>query len=206
MKETFELELTDIYGSAGFPREMEVEKQKLSRIKKRSRTSSKLGNLKQDTETAEINTEKQIEKVNSFKLDEKGRPLLRLGGAYGKLVGLLKQSGMVCATANEEGIESKTQVLAVIPSIQVIPEYVPLEMNGSKIETVSGLVSVNSSFGGRGTQKPTTWDVIKKAKCEVTLIYPDNFHPQVQAMLRMAQQLNFCERRRGKMKIIRDIK
>lgn len=201
MKRTIEIELTNLYGSAEFPREIEILKPKMSRIKSRKRTSNRLGNLTQETQTHEETTEKQIEKVNSFK-HENGKPTIRLGGSYGKFYGLLKEAGLLCVIANDPSISSKTEVLTISKAIQIIPEFPPLELNGCKIETISGLVGVNSGFGGRQSHKPTTWDIIPKAKTSITLIYPDAFDKQIKAMLKMSENINFAERRRGKVKIL----
>ena len=76
-------------------------------------------------------------------------------------------------------------------------------MNGTKMITENGLVTVNSSFGGNRTMKPTIWDIIPKATAKITLIYPDAFDAKVKKMLDMAQNLNFAERRRARMKIIK---
>lgn len=201
MKRELNLEITNLHGSAQFPREITVDKPKISR--KKTRTVKKTDiDITTSRTIEEATSEKEVVLVNSFKYED-GKPVVRLGGAYGKFVGLLKQAGIVLATANPN--ITKTSVLNLIPAIQVIPEWTVLELNGSKIYTEKGLVGVNSYIGGKSSQKPTTWDIIPKCTTGVMMIYPDAFDALVKEMLGMAENLNFAERRRARVKILSGI-
>lgn len=199
MKRELEIEITNLFGSAEYPRQVTVSKPKITRTKKKSMKRSDT-DIQVNTATDEQQTEESQENVNSFNMAG-GKPTIRLGGAYGKLQGLLKEAGLTLATAGEPEF-TKTGVLMIVPTIQIFPEFCELEMDGSQMHEVKGLVTVNSRFGGRGTQKPTIWDVIPKATTRITVIYPDPFDSEVIKMFRMAENLNFAERRRGKIKII----
>lgn len=202
MKRNLEIEITSLYGSAEFPRKIMVDKPKMSRTKKRVTKRSDI-DISVETSTSEQKSEQAEESVNSFNYID-GQPVVRLGGAYGKFVGLLRQAGVVLATTNEEGF-TKAGTERMIPTIQVIPEFTKLELNGSKIQTIKGLVSVNSMFGGKSTQKPTMWDIIPSCKTKLTLIYPDAFDKNIVSMLKMAENLNFAERRRARVKILKGL-
>jgi hypothetical protein len=196
MQKVLNFEITNLYGSAQFPREITVVKQKHSRTKKRLKTRSDIG-IPVDSSMSETNTETSLEQVNSFKMVD-GKPFVRLGGAYSKLCGLFKEAGFTLATAGEDGF-TKTGISTIIKSITILPEEVELNVIGD-IHEEKGLVAVNSTFGGKGTQKPTIWDVIPKATGSITLIYPDAFDDKIKKVLMMSENLNFAERRRGRIK------
>ena len=201
MKRELKIEITNLYGSAEFPREITVDNPKLKRTKIQTKRKSDI-DITTKKSIEETRSEKSIEQVNSFKWEDK-KPVLRLGGAYGKFLGLLKQSGIVLATANAD--ITKTTIRNLIPAVQIIPEWATLELNGEKIHTEKGLVTTFGYKGGRPTQKPTRWDIIPKCTTEITMIYPDAFDDLIKEMMKMAENLNFAERRRGRVKILSGI-
>ena len=202
MERKLEIEITNLYGSAEFPRQTTVLKPKMSRKKKRTTTKSDTA-ISISSETEEQKSEESKENVNSFNILN-DKPAVRLGGAYGKLSGLLKEAGMTLATVGEEDF-TKTGTQTIVKTITILPEYSELDLDGNEIKEIKGLVSVNAMFGGKCSQKPTIWDVIPKCRTNIKLIYPDAFDTKVVKMLRMAENLNFAERRRARIKIISGI-
>ena len=147
MKRELEIEITNLFGSAEYPRQVTVSKPKITRTKKKSMKRSDT-DIQVNTATDEQQTEESQENVNSFNMAG-GKPTIRLGGAYGKLQGLLKEAGLTLATAGEPEF-TKTGVLMIVPTIQIFPEFCELEMDGSQMHEVKGLVTVNSRFRRKG--------------------------------------------------------
>lgn len=198
MKKEIELEITNLYGSGQFPREVKTSKSKVKRTKVRTTTRADI-DIPQRSETAEETSEEVREKVHSFKY-ENGNPIVRLGGAYGKIPGLLKQAGLVLATANED--ISKTSIYIMMQAVQIFPEWCELELDGGELQIEEGLTTTFGFKGGKATQKPTTWDIIPKCRTKITMIYPDAFDGRMKEIMPIAEQLNFGERRRGRLKVI----
>jgi hypothetical protein len=195
VEKELKLEMTNVFGGDGFMYLDEIEEVKLKRSKKR--TIRRDIGIPQDKMFDEENKEVRQIEVNTFKKDEKGNHLLRLGGSHGKLWGTLKAAGhILCET---EGTPSKAAINRIMETVMVEPDWVKLDLDGSEIKR-EGLAQVLNTIGK--SQVVHFFDVIPKCKCVVTIKYPSAFEKTINKQLDYMQSLNTLNKRRARIRII----
>lgn len=200
MKRILELEISDVYGGDGITRQIETKETKLSRKKERKTTKSSTG-VSSGEITGEEKEETKIENVLTFKYDDKGNPVLRLGGAYGKFWGTMKKAGLILCDTIGKDFSTKTAVNNMMDVVQIFPVEVSLKPL-KKIEEVRLPQLLNGMHKSMIEQK---FDVIPLTRCTLELEYPDILDDKVVRILEQVQRMSTFNKRRARIKILKGL-
>lgn len=198
MKEVkLELELENIYGGDGFERVETMKEVKLERTDKTVTVRKDVG-VPVEKEKEEKKIEEKEVDVRTFKRDDDGTPLYRLGGTHGKFWGLLKEAGYSLYQMGEQ--ENKVTTDRVMKTVQISPQWVKLEMEDGVEMEMDELPQMLS--GRQNAMIQQYFDVIPKCKTEIRMTYPKNYEDLLERYLELAQTMNFGNKRRGTINII----
>lgn len=198
MKLEVELEFCDVYGGDGETRMIEVEETKLRRTKRRVETRKDIGVPVSDREIEEEQSEVREKDVQTFRRDEQGRPLLRIGGTHGKLWGTFKDVASLLKMMGESPFTSG--YLRILSCLIVGPIWVPLELNGSSVQTVA---MPQILHGARNSMIVQRFDVIPKCSAKVVLSFPDAMEGAVRKLLKGLEDVSMFNKRRTTAKVIK---
>lgn len=192
------LKLEDVYGGDGFERPDTVEEVKLERSKEKITVRKDIG-----IPVKKERSEKQVEikdiKVHTFRRDDDGTPLYRLGGPHGKLWGLLKEAGYNMYQSGEQ--ENKITTDRVLRAVRISPQWVRLQM-GDGVEIKTDVLP--QELSGRSSSMITMhYDVIPECEAEVTMKYPDVYEDLLMKYLDRAQTMAFGNKRRGVLTVVK---
>lgn len=188
METKLDLVIRDIYGGDGFLRQMPIKDVRLSRTKATTRTRSDIGVAVGST-MDETQDETRIDNVSTFDHDSQNRPVLRLGGPHGKLWGTFKSIRTNLYTLGRSDFRSKQ----IIEMLQVLPVIVSLEVL-EPMKTVQLPQKLNTPGGAMLFPR---FDMIPRAKCSVTLVYPEGIKSQVATMIEQLKFVSFLNKRRA---------
>lgn len=194
MKWRLQLELEEVYGGDGHIRYEPREKVTLSRTRTRTKVRDSVGVAVQVGTEEEVK-EKRLEPIATFRFDEDGAPMLRLGGAHGKFWGALKASARQLYELGDD--EFKRAYKTAVNMILVSPVWARLSTDLDF--AVEGIPQVlKGRAGGMIIQH---FDVIPKAKAEVILSFPDALEGKVRKLLDQLQVGAHLNKRRATIKI-----
>ena len=199
MKERkLELKLENVYGGDGFERPHEVEEIKLKRSKSTITIRQDVG-----VPIERMKEEEKIEKkqvvVHTFRRDQDGIPMLRLGGAHGKLWGAMQEAGFLLYEIGQ--VPSKASIRRTMQSVQISPQWVRLE--GFDVENGIEMDILPQILAGPGNAMISQYfDMIPECECEVTLRYPEELEKVILKLLDRVQTMNTLNKRRGTITII----
>lgn len=197
MKYKLVLELYDVYGGDGNVR-METEKStKLKRSKRRVETRSDIGLPVSGEETEEESTEEVEKGIHTFRLDDQGSPVLRIGGPHGKLYGAFKDVASVLKISGEAPFTSSYKKL--LNSVIATPIWVSLDMDGGEM-TTQELPQILAGMGNRMIIQK--FDVISKCQIEMTLTFPDAFEEAVKKLVKGLESISLFNKRRCTAKVL----
>lgn len=187
MEKNLSLTLRDVYGGDGNVRYIEVQEETLARVKSSSRTQSDLG-IAAETAVNEVKTQLVRKEVGTFRYENE-KPVLRLGGAHGKLWGTMKSIRITLNMLGVAGFKSAR----LMDMIQILPVWVELsplaEMQLQQLPQIMNNVSRSMII--------QYFDVIPKATCQVKLVYPDSIEPQVTTLVVQLKFASFLNKRRA---------
>ena len=194
-------EIQNLYGGDGFTRP-EERREVVYEVKK-SKEVEKYDNLSLD-EKAEKNIKIRIENVNTFKQDEEGNNTQRLGGSHGKLWGSMKAVGLFLVDCKNQtlltkGVKSLSGVKRMMGSLNITPIYPTLKYDKEKI-WIDVIPQILNTMGN--SMVKMEYDVIDKAECELTLIYPDMYHAVILEMLKSQEMIPTLNKRRSTIKVL----
>lgn len=195
-KKELKLKLEDIYGGDGFERADEQKEVKLDRSKQKITVREDLG-IPVKKEKTEKKVETKEISVRTFKRDDDGTPMYRIGGNHGKLWGALKEAGESLYQMGKQ--ESKVMTERILKTVKIKPQWVRLEMDGTEMETDT-LPQILNTAGNSMVEQH--FDVIPECTAEVTITYPDNFEQKVEEYLELVQTMGFGNKRRGSLKVV----
>ena len=195
MEKEIKLKLENVYGGDGITRPEEVEEVKLKRSNTRVIIRQDIG-IPVESMKKERKTETKEIAVSTFKRNEDGDPMLRLGGSHGKLWGAMKSSGEILYQIGE--MKSKAMVERILRAVMIDPEWVTLK-NGGKMKTEI-LPQLLNTPGQSQIQQ--YFDVIPECECTVNISYPDALDKHVTKLLDYVQSMNCLNKRRGKITIL----
>ena len=193
MQKKLILILKDVYGGDGIIRLIDAEQIKLSRKKTSTKTRDDIG-VSVESNMNEVNTEKIKREISTFTM-ENGKPMLRLGGAHGKLWGTFKSIRTNLYVLGDANFRSAR----LMDMIQVQPVWTPLE-SLTPME-VRQLPQILNSMG-KNSMIIQYFDVIPRAKCDVTLVYPDGINKQVDTLIEQLKYVSFLNKRRTTIEAI----
>jgi hypothetical protein len=196
MELNLELKLTNIYGGDGITRPYQVESVKLSRSTKQTRTRVDVG-VPVESELEEEQTEVKDAVCQTFKRDQDGAPMLRLGGTHGKLWGALKEAAE--SLKDSEGLfNSYAEIGRFMRAVRIFPIYVRLEeADGMMIESLPQILA-----GRRASMIQQFFDVIPCARAKVRLVFPDVAEKKIKRMLDQLKEISCLNKRRGSIELV----
>jgi len=137
----------------------------------------------------------KIEPCFSFKVNE-GAPVFRLGGPYGKLMGLFKEAGSILYGEKAEGF--KTGYKSFLKSIVVKPQWVKLEeVSGIEINKIPQITA--------GISKALIlqyYEEISRCKARLSVQVPSGEREKFVKILEQSEGLPFGPKRRGEIKVL----
>lgn len=188
------VKLEEVYGGDGEVRYEPREKVTLSRTRTKTMVKDSLGVAIQIGTEEEIK-EKKLEPIATFRFDDDGAPMLRLGGAHGKLWGALKASARQLYNLGDE--DFKRAYKAAMEMIIVNPTWVRLETDDEF--TVEGIPQIlKGSGGGMIIQH---FDVIPSARAEIDLSFPDALETKVRKLFQQLELGSHLNKRRARIRI-----
>lgn len=197
MEKTLEIIFKDVYGGDGFVRYIDVEETKLDRTKKSKKTRDDMG-VTVETAEYEVVTDKHKQEVQTFSYKD-GVPILRLGGSHGKLWGALRGIALTLFHLGDEKLFKKS-ANPIMNMIQITPVWVPLEvLEPMKVQKLPQKLS------GGGAQINMFYDVMPKAKCQVTIAYPSNIEKHVEKLLEQLPSVSLLNKRRASIEDMEEI-
>jgi len=191
------LQLENIYGGDGFERPDTVKEVKLERTDKTVTVRKDVG-VPVEKEKEEKRVEEKEISVKTFKRDEDGTPLYRLGGTHGKLWGAMREAGYNMYQAGQQ--ENKVTTDRVLKALRIDPQWVPLKMDDDVEMEMDELPQMLS--GKRDAMIQQYFDVIPECKAEVVLKFPEEFEDLIMEYLDRTQTMNFGNKRRGTITIL----
>lgn len=194
MKWRLQLQIKEVYGGDGHVRYEPREKVTLTRTRTRTKVRDSVG-VAVRVGTEEEVKENRLEPIATFRFDEDGAPLLRLGGAHGKFWGALKASARQLYELGDR--EFKRAYKTAVNMILVNPVWARLDTDQDF--AVEGIPQIlKGRTGGMIVQH---FDVIPKARAEVTLSFPDALESKVSKLLEQLQLGAHFNKRRSTIKI-----
>lgn len=197
MKAKLVLELYDVYGGDGIIRIETETSTKMKRSKRRIETRSDIGLPVSGEETEEESVEEMDRNIQTFRKDDKGRPVLRIGGPHGKLYGAFKDVAGMLKIIGEPPFTSSYK--RIIGSIIAFPIWIPLEMNGEPM-TTQELPQILAGMGNRMIVQK--FDVISKCKIEIFLTFPDALKPAAEKLVHGLESTSLFNKRRATCKVL----
>ncbi len=195
MQKTYEIIFQDVYGGDGFVRYQDFEENVLTRTKTSTKTRDDIG-VPVSSAMNEVMTATVKKDINTFKYLD-GTPIMRLGGAHGKLWGALKEIRSTLYMLGNKGFRSAR----LVDMIQVTPIWVPLEiMEPIQVQQLPQILNTP----GRA-MITMLFDVIPKAGCQVTLTYPDSIAEQVSTLVNMLSTISLLNKRRATIESMTEI-
>ena len=190
MKLEIEATLQDLFGGDGYTRTIKVEAKRLSRKRTTKKARNDIGSPT-DRSVQETRTETKDEPVHTFRTID-GKPVYRLGGSSGKLLGAMKEADKFLRMFGDEG-RNKLPVAFV----RVYPAWVPLKnVEGQHVE---GLPQILNGYGG-STMIVQSFDVIEQAKVSFIIEYPDSVDERVRKILETLQTMSLGNKPRGSIR------
>lgn len=199
IRRELDLHLTDIYGGDGFERPETVKEVTLEESKTTITVRKDVGvPVEKERERKQVK-EKEIS-VKTFKRDEDGTPLYRLGGTHGKLWGAMKEAGVLMYQMGEQ--QNKVTTERIMKAVQIQPQWVRLEMPEGVEMTQDTLPQ--ELEGRSNAMIEHHYDVVPEATATVTLTHPEAFSDKVEKYLEHTQTINFGNKRRGALEIVNE--
>lgn len=199
IERNLELHLTDIYGGDGFERPETVKEVTLEESKTTITVRKDVGvPVEKEHERKQVK-EKEVS-VKTFRHDDDGTPMYRLGGTHGKLWGCLHEAGVLLYQMGEQA--NKVTTDRIMKAVQIQPQWVRLEMpDGVEMSQDTLPQELN---GRSSSMIEIHYDVVPEATANVTLTYPEPFAEKVDRYIEMSETLNFGNKRRGTLEIVND--
>lgn len=133
----------------------------------------------------------KIEPLIAFREDS----TYRLGGSYGKLMGLFREVGGILYTQKVEGF--KVGYKQFLKSLIIKPQWVPIERIGEVV--IDKIPQITA-----GMSKALIIQYYEKMDCKanVTIEMPDGNKEKFVQLLKQAEGMPFGPKRRGELKIL----
>lgn len=195
------VEITNLHACPGdtTPKQIEVSKDVFSQIditKTTTEIETELA-LEQEKAKAEEKKRASIEALYAFK-EENGEIIFRLGGAYGKIAGAIKEAASALYFLKAEGFKSGYKKF--IKMLNFSPMWIPLQ-GVEKIE----ISKIPQILAGRSqAMQIFYYESIPKCRAELIVQVPDGEKTRFEALIKQVQIMPFGPKRRGELKI--DIK
>jgi len=194
MKLRVQLELRDVYGGDGELRYEPKERVTLSRTRTKRMIRDSIGVAVQ-VGTEEELKEKKLEPIHTFRTDQNGDPILRLGGSHGKFWGAMKECAKQLWSLGDKDFSKG--YYAILDMVIIKPVWIPLKIDGEiRVE------GIPQEMKGSNSMIIQHFDVLSKANAEITLHFPDAIESKVKKLLQQLEVGTHLNKRRAEIKIL----
>ena len=139
-------------------------------------------------------TREKIEPLNAFKI-ENGKPIMRLGGAYGKLAGLFRDAGSSLWAQKVKGFSKGYK--STLKSLIIKPQWVELE-EASEIE----IATIPQIMAGRSkAMRLLYFEKVSYCKTTINIEMPKGMKEQFEILIKQAEGMPFGPKRRGEITV-----
>jgi len=193
------LEIRNLHACPGDgpPKRLKVPKDVLSQIDVTTTKAEVDEELAREDEKAK-STEKTrvtIQPCHAFREND-GEIVFRLGGSYGKLMGLFREVGSLLYTQKIEGF--KTAYKAFLKAIIIKPQWIKLEeVSGIEINKVPQITA-----GRNRAFILKYYEAIPKCKARMNIQVPEGGKERFEKLIETAEGIPFGPTRRGEIKIL----
>jgi len=139
-------------------------------------------------------TRDEVKPLYAFRI-ENDKPVIRLGGAYGKLAGLFRDAGSSLWNQKTKGFTKGYK--SFLKSLIIKPQWVTLE-EASKIE----IATIPQILAGRS--KAMILQYYEKVPCctaKISIEMPENMKGQFETLISQAEGMPFGPKRRGEVTV-----
>lgn len=179
------------------PKKLKVPKDVFSKIDVTTKTDEINAELAEDRElsqTTEV-TRVKIEALVSFKEEDDGI-VFRLGGSYGKLMGLFREVGGMLYNQKVAGFRSSYKPF--LKGLFIKPQWGILE-NASDIE----VATIPQITAGRNkTMLLQYYEVIPRCTTTINIQLPESEKAKFEKLIETCEGVPFGPKRRGELKIL----
>ena len=192
------VELINLHACPGDrdPKEVTVAKGRIVKIKTTTTAEEIEAELAFDEGREKTTEEKRgsIQPLYAF-LEENGSPVFRIGGPYGKLMGLLKEAGSFLYTQKVPGFRAGYK--KALKSMIVKPQWVTLE-DANEVE----LAKIPQVMAGRSQSMIIQfYEKIPHCTANITIDMPSTIKDQFITLIKQAEGMPFGPKRRGELRI-----
>lgn len=198
MKCELVIEIKNLHACPGdrTPKEIEVKKNRIVKIKKTQTDEEIEKELSYDEGKQKTTEEKRSGIQPLYAFLENGEGIqVRLGGPYGKLMGLLKVSGSFLYTQKVPGF--RTGYKKALKAMIVKPQWITLE-------EVSGIeiASIPQIMAGRSQAMIIQYyEKIPFCTAKMSIDMPESIKEQFETLIKQAEGMPFGPKRRGEMAV-----
>jgi len=193
------MEIKNLHACPGdrTPKKLKVPKDVFSQIDVTTKTDEINTELALDRELAQTTemTRVKIEPLVSFK-EEDDNIVFRLGGSYGKLMGLFREVGGMLYSQKAAGFKSSYKPF--LRSLFIKPQWATLE-NISNIE-VATIPQITS--GRSAALIILYYEVIPRCTATINIQLPENEKTNFEKLIETCEGVPFGPKRRGELKIL----
>ena len=201
MEVNVQLEIENLYGGDGFIRtEQRIEEKYAT---KKTKETKRYENITFDDKAEMVKEQKTIN-IYTFKKDDEGNFIQRLGGSHGKIWGSFKSVGkflQICKNPvfNSLGLTTLISIDRMMNTITISPLYPKLDYDKNKV-WIDKLPQKMNGIGN--TMTFPEYNVVSKAKCNITILVPDIYHKAIIEILRSQELIPTLNKRRSTIKIL----
>ena len=194
------MEIRNLHACPGdrTPKKLKVPKDVFSQIDVTTKTDEINTELAEDRELAQTTemTRIKIEPLVSFKKDDEDDIIFRLGGSYGKLMGLFREVGGMLYSQKVAGFKSSYKPF--LKSLFIKPQWATLE-DVSNIE----VATIPQITAGRNQSLIIQYyEVIPRCTATIDIQLPENEKAKFQRLIETCEGVPFGPKRRGELKIL----
>jgi len=137
-------------------------------------------------------TRDKIEPLYAFRI-ENGKPMMRLGGAYGKLAGLFRDAGSSLWQQKTKGFTKGYK--SFLKSLVIKPQWVELDKaSGIEIATIPQILAGRSK-----AMIIQYYEKIPHCTAEIGVEMPETMKEQFKVLMKQAEGMPFGPKRRGEI-------
>ncbi len=139
-------------------------------------------------------TREEVKPLYAFKI-ENGKPIMRLGGAYGKLAGLFRDAGGSLWNQKTKGFTKGYK--SFLRSLIIKPQWVELdETSGIEIATIPQILAGRSK-----AMILQYYEKIPYCTAKINIEMPEKIKGQFEVLMKQAEGMPFGPKRRGEITV-----
>lgn len=139
-------------------------------------------------------TREEVKPLHAFRV-ENGNPMMRLGGAYGKLAGLFRDAGGSLWAQKTKGFTKGYK--SMLKSLIIKPQWVELEeASGIEIATIPQILAGRSK-----AMILQYYERVPYCTAKISVEMPEKMKEQFEVLVKQAEGMPFGPKRRGEITV-----